>query len=107
MSKAVAAEDPVLEAIGRLLVASAPAHWQRIDALAEIVAGRSVFVLEYQPDDDNAAPEFFTPANPETGRALTDCFLRLSQVVQSARGAMRKCHFRIRSDGNIRAEYEY
>jgi hypothetical protein len=100
-------QDPVLEAIGRLLVASAPAHWQRIDVLAEIVGGRAVFVLEYQPDDDNAAPEFFTPANPETGRALTDCFLRLSQVVQTPRGAMRKCHFRIRSDGNIRAEYEF
>jgi len=101
------AQDPVLQVIGRLLVANAPAAWQRIDALVEILADRAVFVLEYQPDDDHAEPQFFVPRKAEDASALSDCFLRLSQVVRSPRGPLRKCHFHVRSDGHIHADYEF
>jgi hypothetical protein len=100
-------QEPILQVIGRLLIANAPAHWQRIDALAEILDDRAVFVLEYQPDDDGAAPEFFAARRPDDARALADCFLRLSQVVISSRGPLRKCHFHIRADGHIHADYEF
>jgi hypothetical protein len=102
-----AEQEPVLQVIGRLLVANAPASWQRIDALVEMLGDRAVFVLEFQPDDDHAEPRFFTPRNPEDGRALSDCFLRLAQVVHSPRGPLRKCHFHVRSDGHIHADYEF
>ena len=101
------AGNPVLEVIGRLLVANVPALWQRIDVLVDILPDRAVYVLEYQPDDDHAEPQFFTPRKPDDARALSDCFLRLAQLVTSPRGPLRKCHMHLRSDGHIHADYEY
>jgi hypothetical protein len=100
-------QEPVLQVIGSLLVANAPAAWQRIDALVEILEDRAVFVLEYQPDDDHAEPQFFTPRKTADASALSDCFLRLAQLVRSPRGPLRKCHFHVRSDGHIHADYEF
>ena len=99
--------SPVLQVIGRLLVANVPAVWQRIDALAEILDARAVFRLEYQPDDDHAEPQLFAMGKPGDAHALSDCFLRLAQLVRSPRGPLRKCHFHLRSDGHIHADYEF